>query len=123
MLVASMLREMQCGCIVFNIFVFKQKTAYEMRISDWSADVCSSNLPAADQARLRADVMQRTAGNIWLPNPGPQTEAYFCPADLLLYGGQGGGGKTDLLAGLGLTEHRRSQIGRASCRERVCQYV
>src|SRR3546814_8909217 len=26
------------------IFVFKQKTAYEMRISDWSSDVCSSDL-------------------------------------------------------------------------------
>src|SRR3546814_9517051 len=26
-------------------FVFKQKTAYEMRISDWSSDVCSSDLP------------------------------------------------------------------------------
>src|SRR3546814_5809262 len=28
------------------VFFFKQKTAYEMRISDWSADVCSSDLPA-----------------------------------------------------------------------------
>src|SRR3546814_7931937 len=28
-------------------FFFKQKTAYEMRISDWSSDVCSSDLPAA----------------------------------------------------------------------------
>src|SRR3546814_13180187 len=27
-------------------FFFKQKTAYEMRISDWSSDVCSSDLPA-----------------------------------------------------------------------------
>src|SRR3546814_6721365 len=26
------------------VFVFKQKTAYEMRISDWSSDVCSSDL-------------------------------------------------------------------------------
>src|SRR3546814_4558209 len=30
------------------IFFFKQKTAYEMRISDWSADVCSSDLPKLD---------------------------------------------------------------------------
>src|SRR3546814_10620385 len=29
-------------------FFFKQKTAYEMRISDWSSDVCSSDLPEAD---------------------------------------------------------------------------
>src|SRR3546814_7290491 len=31
-------------CLVAVIFVFKQKTAYEMRISDWSSDVCSSDL-------------------------------------------------------------------------------
>src|SRR3546814_16651895 len=31
-------------CIVIVIFFFKQKTAYEMRISDWSSDVCSSDL-------------------------------------------------------------------------------
>src|SRR3546814_6866888 len=29
---------------VFVVFFFKQKTAYEMRISDWSSDVCSSDL-------------------------------------------------------------------------------
>src|SRR3546814_4385798 len=28
-----------------KVFIFKQKTAYEMRISDWSSDVCSSVLP------------------------------------------------------------------------------
>src|SRR3546814_1679381 len=36
-----------CVCIVFGcvvFFFFKQKTAYEMRISDWSSDVCSSDL-------------------------------------------------------------------------------
>src|SRR3546814_102653 len=32
------------SCIVVCVFVFKQKTAYEMRISDWSSDVCSSDL-------------------------------------------------------------------------------
>src|SRR3546814_2125209 len=30
--------------IIFVVFFFKQKTAYEMRISDWSSDVCSSDL-------------------------------------------------------------------------------
>src|SRR3546814_8370963 len=34
-------KKMQCVTIVF---FFKQKTAYEMRISDWSSDVCSSDL-------------------------------------------------------------------------------
>src|SRR3546814_6659892 len=33
------------------VFFFKQKTAYEMRISDWSSDVCSSDLPSVDQLR------------------------------------------------------------------------
>src|SRR3546814_6347311 len=33
-----------CGGISYGIFFFKQKTAYEMRISDWSSDVCSSDL-------------------------------------------------------------------------------
>src|SRR3546814_7662515 len=33
-----------CGYVMF-IFFFKQKTADEMRISDWSSDVCSSDLP------------------------------------------------------------------------------
>src|SRR3546814_8084131 len=33
--------------LIFMFFFFKQKTAYEMRISDWSSDVCSSDLVAA----------------------------------------------------------------------------
>src|SRR3546814_8216266 len=37
---------MVCVCIFFLGFFFKQKTAYEMRISDWSSDVCSSDLVA-----------------------------------------------------------------------------
>src|SRR3546814_2874860 len=42
---------MLCSIIVYVFilcffFFFKQKTAYEMRISDWSSDVCSSDLPA-----------------------------------------------------------------------------
>src|SRR3546814_3584448 len=32
------------SCFLFLFFYFKQKTAYEMRISDWSSDVCSSDL-------------------------------------------------------------------------------
>src|SRR3546814_3095456 len=41
-------------CYYVCFFFFKQKTAYEMRISDWSSDVCSSDLPA--QAVLTGDV-------------------------------------------------------------------
>src|SRR3546814_6348823 len=42
--------------MVFNFFFFKQKTAYEMRISDWSSDVCSSDL------RLDAPVRHQHQG-------------------------------------------------------------
>src|SRR3546814_8970932 len=45
--------------IVLYFFFFKQKTAYEMRISDWSSDVCSSDLmrqaPSATSARTGPD--------------------------------------------------------------------
>src|SRR3546814_8012105 len=37
-------------CVVLVFFFFKQKTAYEMRISDWSSDVCSSDLPEGPRA-------------------------------------------------------------------------
>jgi len=48
----------------------------------------------------------------WVPNPGPQTMAYYCQADQLLYGGEAGGGKSDLLVGLAYNEHRRSALYR-----------
>src|SRR3546814_19697431 len=41
--------------VVFTFFFFKQKTAYEMRISDWSSDVCSSDL--AYDSRLAYPVL------------------------------------------------------------------
>ena len=56
-------------------------------------------------------------GQVWVPNPGPQTEAYFSPADELFYGGQAGGGKTDLLLGLALSAHEDSLILRRTSRE------
>lgn len=49
---------------------------------------------------------------IWVPLPGPQTQAYECEADILYYGGAAGGGKSDLLLGLSLTQHTRSIIYR-----------
>src|SRR3546814_3910649 len=40
------------------VFVFKQKTAYEMRISDWSSDVCSSDLHVIADAAYDADPLR-----------------------------------------------------------------
>src|SRR3546814_10747264 len=50
--------------IFFVFFFFKQKTAYEMRISDWSSDVCSSDLlqPIAAGAD---DGVQQLFGDVW----------------------------------------------------------
>src|SRR3546814_1613149 len=50
-------------------FFFKQKTAYEMRISDWSSDVCSSDLPVykgADSRRLLRAAFQKVCAAGWL---------------------------------------------------------
>src|SRR3546814_5260978 len=48
-------------------FFFKQKTAYEMRISDWSSDVCSSDL---DSGFVKAGNTASTNPESRIPNPG-----------------------------------------------------
>ncbi len=48
----------------------------------------------------------------FVPVPGPQTEAYLSLADILLYGGQAGGGKSYLLMGLASQEHQSSIVFR-----------
>src|SRR3546814_7670626 len=64
-----------CVCLFVLLFFFKQKTAYEMRISDWSSDVCSSDLARnylAERARERREqfapegpVVAFSGGQIW----------------------------------------------------------
>src|SRR3546814_7447390 len=44
----------------YYLFFFKQKTAYEMRISDWSSDVCSSDLPGILRSINPLPMMERT---------------------------------------------------------------
>src|SRR3546814_17610498 len=48
-----------CVVFLFWVFVFKQKTAYELRISDWSSDVCSSDLPHQEVGRFRRDILRQ----------------------------------------------------------------
>lgn len=49
---------------------------------------------------------------IWLPLPGPQTQAYMTEADVTGFGGAAGGGKSALAVGLALTQHRKSIVFR-----------
>lgn len=73
-------------------------------------------LPPAQQEALVAQVAGHMA-KAWLPQAGPQQDAFFSDVDELLYGGAAGGGKTDLLIGLATTAHQRSLIFRAQSKD------
>src|SRR3546814_21120518 len=113
------------------VFFFKQKTAYEMRISDWSSDVCSSDLigkdtqipeqerndeigedrekvPGERAFELRPDMhrIEIRRNPIEVPRP-PKVQDRIKP------------GAHDSPKRHGFSE----EIGRATCRERVHQYV
>lgn len=60
----------------------------------------------------KARKVRKASGLIWTPNPGPQTDAYFSPADLLYYGGSAGGGKSQLLLGTAINDHSISRLFR-----------
>src|SRR3546814_12432008 len=111
------------------VYFFKQKTAYEMRISDWSSDVCSSDLCrivprssagcATCRRRARSD---RSGGGG--PQPGSPYSAQQIADDAEL----GEIADEDDQEGRAIrtrqiVDESPEQIGRASCRERVCQYV
>jgi hypothetical protein len=68
-----------------------------------------SGMSPAELAEVEKSI-EDGAEPIWLPTVGPQYTAYFHPANELLYGGQAGGGKTDLALGLAFTSHWNSLI-------------
>src|SRR3546814_2027000 len=96
-----MLVSASCGMF---FFFFKQKTAYEMRISDWSSDVCSSDLfqhiVTFPCAQIFGTAMPREAAAMMLSCT--RQPRFRRPA---------------------VDRDTTQEIGRASCRERVCQYV
>src|SRR3546814_3913031 len=63
------------------VFFFKQKTAYEMRISDWSSDVCSSDLQ--DMVELRIAHMGVDLRRV-ADDAGGQPEAIDSPVEIML---------------------------------------
>ena len=70
----------------------------------------SKNLTPQQFLELEQEVNDVLPDEVWYPNAGPQTDAYLSKADILLYGGQPGGGKSALLLGCSLTQHQRSLI-------------
>src|SRR3546814_16881481 len=81
-----------------------------MRISDWSSDVCSSDLRAvAQQVEAGAQPAQFEL------HPLPAQVGYAEGNELIAFGA--------VIGGRGAGAERDEEIGRASCRGRVCQYV
>src|SRR3546814_14547792 len=121
------------------VFFFKQKTAYEMRISDWSSDVCSSDLERQRLERQQAVVLEAHLGR----DPPPQAawalqgdvevgvgllSADFVvgveQGDALGHCGHGGADMAEEGAGVQI-DARTAQpraIGRAARSVRVCLY-
>jgi hypothetical protein len=69
-------------------------------------------LPPDEQEKTKAALMERQKNMRFVPLPGPQTQAYMSDADVLLYGGSAGSGKSFLTVGLAAQEHTRSIIFR-----------
>src|SRR3546814_16405705 len=112
-----------------SFFFFKQKTAYEMRISDWSSDVCSSDLVSAKTRKgldeleeailLQSEILDLKA------NPARRAEGVVVEAKLE----RGRGSVATVLVQRGTLNvgdvfvagnawgRVRAQLGRAACRE------
>src|SRR3546814_12385201 len=128
------------NCGILEYFFFEQKTAYELRISDWSSDVCSSDLPrisvtpirvviarhpvmAAVPLAIAAPVIAAVAPPVAIPAVLPAVivppvdpiviVAVVAPVDPAV--------AVAIVAPVA-TVDAIVEIGRASCRGRGCQY-
>src|SRR3546814_18823913 len=98
-----------------GVFFFKQKTAYEMRISDWSSDVCSSDLVERLAIRLIA---------LRAPMADDLREVVAALKIATVVERIGDYAKNIAKRVPAIADHGRiEQNGRASCRERVCPDV
>jgi hypothetical protein len=73
---------------------------------------CLERLPERQKQKVEADALKATARRYFVPNIGPQTLAYLSEADEVFYGGGAGGGKSALLCGLAIEEHKKAIIFR-----------
>src|SRR3546814_11906141 len=106
----------------YDFFFFKQKTAYEMRISDWSSDVCSSDLHIA-RPPARAAPTRDLRGGV---EHGPRDTAHRHPVIFGPNAVQNGERQRQIAQRLGL--HPRSEerrVGKewvSTCRSRWSPY-
>src|SRR3546814_13118474 len=107
--------------LFFFFFFVKQKTAYEMRISDWSSDVCSSEL--AQASRHSGEVGLEIVALDMRAKQAETSLEYGARARIAVPG-QCGGRDAAMRRPARVHDLRpRAEIGSASCRERVCPYV
>src|SRR3546814_16059556 len=106
------------SCELYYFFFFKQKTAYEMRISDWSSDVCSSDL-ASNLITLDDTGVLDAAGNTGLGSTDSNSYAIdtLRPTATIVVA------DTALAAGETRSEERRvGKEGVSTCRSRWSPY-
>src|SRR3546814_6900980 len=98
-----------------SFFCFKQKTAYEVRISDWSSDVCSSDLKHRVGPVSLVEIVRRSGYRAIMTDSKDASQSGYTYAKA----------GVSIAAGNALVKAIAplAKIGRASCRERVCQYV
>src|SRR3546814_8728557 len=99
------------------VFFFKQKTAYEMRISDWSSDVCSSDLRWIVVVGAFFTLARFSEAFLILQAQSVGLQLMMIPVVLVVMN------IAYALSAYPAGALSDRKIGRASCRERVCQYV
>lgn len=84
-----------------------------MMQSNTTAEYLEQVKALTPEARAALEAMLTAQGGpVWVPQPGPQSAAYYSEADIVFYGGAAGGGKTELLLGVATTAQEHSIIFR-----------
>src|SRR3546814_4632382 len=109
---------LSCGTVSCIIFFFKQKTAYEMRISDWSSDVCSSDLCLTAHWWQNFSILDKLLDPTY-----SLLHTICCSSTTATEKSTGSQQNMSFTICRVLGTWQFDKIGRASCRERVCQYV
>src|SRR3546814_1239 len=102
--------------LLLAFFFFKQKTAYEMRISDWSSDVCSSDLERVNERKVR--LLRAASCSTLGPNrlhlrppflpPARHRVAHRAGVDIGTRNEGTGGGEVSIAGGIGGAGHCRA---------------